>query len=153
MKHVSVFLLLVALVLVGCKRFDPEKQADLDEAAITQYLVSDSLTDQALATGSGLHYIIDSLGSGAYPTLNSTVTVRYKGYLLDGTTFDQSSAAGATFPLLNVIAGWQEGIPLFKEGGVGMLLIPSGLGYGNQANGTIPANSVLLFDVKLIDVQ
>jgi FKBP-type peptidyl-prolyl cis-trans isomerase FkpA len=150
MKHYSIVLLLCLAALVGCKKFDPAKQAELDEAAITQYLADRSLT--ALTTGSGLHYIIDSLGTGVYPTLASTVTVEYKGTLIDGTTFDQSSATGATFPLANVIAGWQEGIPFYKEGGRGKLYIPSGLGYGNQANGSIPANSVLIFDVHLINV-
>lgn len=144
-------MLLVALAMVGCKKFDPEKQADLDEAAITDYIAAHSLT--ALSTGSGLYYVIDSLGTGAYPTLASTVTVAYKGTLLDGTTFDQSSASGATFPLTSVIQGWQEGIPKFKEGGKGILLIPSALGYGNQVVGSIPANSVLLFDIDLINVQ
>jgi FKBP-type peptidyl-prolyl cis-trans isomerase FkpA len=148
----NLSLLLLALVAVwGCKKFDPEAQADLDEAAITQYIADNSLIAQS--TGSGLYYIIDSLGTGLYPTINSTVTVAYKGYLLDGTVFDQSTSAGATFPLSNVIEGWQEGIPKFKEGGNGMLLIPSGLGYGNQSVGSIPVNSVLLFDVTLIDVQ
>ena len=67
--------------------------------------------------------------------------------------FDQSSSNGITFPLSGVIQGWQEGIPLFKEGGSGILLIPSALGYGSQSVGTIPANSVLIFDINLIDVD
>ena len=58
-----------------------------------------------------------------------------------------------TFPLSGVIQGWQEGIPLFKEGGSGILLIPSALGYGSQSVGSIPANSVLIFDINLIDVD
>jgi len=55
--------------------------------------------------------------------------------------------------LTNVIQGWQEGIPLFSEGGSGILLIPSALGYGNQSIGNIPANSVLIFEVTLINVD
>jgi FKBP-type peptidyl-prolyl cis-trans isomerase FkpA len=54
---------------------------------------------------------------------------------------------------MNVIQGWQEGIPLFSEGGSGILIIPSALGYGNQAIGNIPRNSVLIFEVNLIDVD
>jgi FKBP-type peptidyl-prolyl cis-trans isomerase FkpA len=83
----------------------------------------------------------------------STVTVAYKGYLTDGTVFDESDSNGITFSLRNVIQGWQEGIPLFKEGGSGMLLIPSALGYGSSSQGQIPANSVLIFEITLIDVQ
>ncbi len=137
--------------MVSCKKFDPEKQADLDETLITNYISSNSLA--ATGTGSGLYYTIDSLGTGVYPTLASSVTVVYKGSLLDGKVFDESSAAGATFPLSSVITGWQEGIPKYKAGGRGKLLIPSGLGYGNQSVGTIPVNSVLLFDIHLISVQ
>lgn len=151
MKRFLPLFVLALVLFVGYNKFDPEEQADLDEAAITQYISSHSLT--ALSTGSGLYYVIDSLGTGLYPNLASTVTVAYKGYLIDGTVFDESTAAGATFALGSVITGWQEGIPKFKEGGNGMLLIPSALGYGNDKVGSIPANSVLLFDVKLIDVQ
>jgi FKBP-type peptidyl-prolyl cis-trans isomerase FkpA len=150
MKHYSILLLLCLAALVGCNKFDPAEQAELDEAAIVKYLADRQLTAQT--TGSGLHYIIDSLGTGVFPTLASTVTVQYKGSLLDGTVFDQSATTGATFPLANVIAGWQEGIPFYKEGGRGKLYIPSALGYGNRANGSIPANSVLIFDVYLINV-
>ena len=52
-----------------------------------------------------------------------------------------------------MIQGWQEGIPLFSEGGIGKLLIPSALGYGNRSVGNIPENSVLIFDVELMDVN
>jgi FKBP-type peptidyl-prolyl cis-trans isomerase FkpA len=88
-----------------------------------------------------------------FPNINSLVTVAYKGTLTDGTIFDQSSSSGATFPLSNVIQGWQEGIPLFSEGGSGILLIPSALGYGSQPVGNIPENSVLIFEVTLLNID
>ena len=148
-----MLLLLATLAVVSCKKSDPEQQAELDETIITKYIAAEGLTARAVGTGSGLYYVIDSLGTGAYPTLASTVTVAYKGILTDSTVFDQSTATGATFPLSGVIEGWQEGIPKFKEGGKGLLMIPSALGYGNQVVGSIPKNSVLIFDVTLIDVQ
>ena len=77
----------------------------------------------------GLYYIIDSTGTGTNPTVSSTVTVKYKGYLLDETVFDQSTT-GYTIALSNVIAGWQIGIPKFKKGGKGKLLIPRNLFLG-----------------------
>lgn len=144
-------LLLAVIAFVGCKKFDPDEQADLDAAIIADYLVSNGLTAESSA--SGLHWIIDSLGTGSFPDLSSTVTVAYRGYFTDGSVFDQSSDSGATFPLSSVIEGWQEGIPKFKEDGAGTLLIPSALGYGNSEVGAIPKNSVLLFDVHLIDIQ
>ena len=97
--------------------------------------------------------IVNNTGNGDVPDINSIVTVAYKGTLTDGTIFDQSGTSGATFPLSNVIQGWQEGIPLYSEGGSGILLIPSALGYGSQAVGSIPANSVLIFEVTLLNVN
>ena len=123
----------------------------LDEDIILQYINDNNLN--AEPTGSGLYYVLNSNGNGDFPNINSIVTVAYKGTLIDGTIFDQSDATGATFPLSNVIQGWQEGIPLFSEGGSGILLIPSAMGYGNQAVGSIPANSVLIFEVTLLNVN
>tara|TARA_B110000879_G_C10920950_1_gene412085 strand:- start:4 stop:390 length:387 start_codon:yes stop_codon:yes gene_type:complete len=123
----------------------------LDEDIILQYINDNNLN--AEPTGSGLYYVLNSNGNGDFPNINSIVTVAYKGTLIDGTIFDQSDATGATFPLSNVIQGWQEGIPLFSEGGSGILLIPSALGYGNQLIGSIPANSVLIFEVTLLNVD
>lgn len=123
----------------------------LDEDIILQYISDNNLN--AEPTGSGLYYVINSTGNGEFPNINSLVTVAYKGTLTDGITFDQSSSNGITFPLSNVIQGWQEGIPLFSEGGSGILLIPSALGYGSQSVGNIPENSVLIFEVTLLNVD
>jgi len=132
----------------GCKK--EVDYAQIDEDIIQQYITDNNLNAQA--TGSGLYYVIDNPGNGDTPNINSTVTVAYVGKLTDGTIFDQSGSVPATFQLSGVIQGWQEGIPLFSEGGSGTLLIPSALGYGNQAVGSIPSNSVLIFDVDLINV-
>ena len=82
----------------------------------------------------------------------STVRASYSGYFTDGTVFDYSPAAGIEFDLQSVIPGWTEGIPYFKEGGYGKLLIPSALAYGTKGTGGIPPNSVLIFDVALLEV-
>ncbi|MFZ4543300.1 MAG: FKBP-type peptidyl-prolyl cis-trans isomerase [Saprospiraceae bacterium] len=97
---------------------------------------------------SGLYYLIEKQGSGNNPTINSSVTVNYKGYFSDDVIFDGSTA---TFPLYNVIAGWQIGIPLFKKGGIGKLFVPSRLAYGNKGSGNIGPNKVILFDIELLD--
>ena len=144
----ALFIFQTAIILCGCKKVDYEV---LDNDIIQQYIIDNNLSAQS--TGSGLYYVIDVPGTGENPTLSSNVTVAYTGSLTDGSIFDQSSANGITFPLSGVIQGWQEGIPLFKEGGSGILLIPSALGYGSQSVGSIPANSVLIFDVNLIDVD
>ena len=93
------------------------------------------------------------MGTGAQPTASSNVTVAYKGYFTDGNVFDESKAEGISFGLNQVIKGWTEGIPFFKEGGNGVLLIPSHLGYGSNGSGPIPGGSVLVFNVKLIKVN
>jgi FKBP-type peptidyl-prolyl cis-trans isomerase FkpA len=138
----------IIMLLTSCKK--PMDYDQIDEDLIQQYITDNSLDAQP--TGSGLYYVIDNPGNGSTADINSTVTVAYVGKLTDGTIFDQSSSMGTTFPLINVIQGWQEGIPLFREGGSGILLIPSSLGYGSQAVGGIPANSVLIFEISLIHV-
>ena len=134
-------------------------QALIDAAIINKYIADNSL-DATPAT-EGLFVVIDEPGVGQNPTINSTVRVKYDGkfielnaqnQLVDGDSFDVSSDAGATFPLANVIRGWQLGIPLFKTNGSGKLIIPSVLAYGSSGNGSIPPNSVLVFDVELLEI-
>ncbi len=122
-----------------------------NEKEIVDYIAKNNLN--AKRSDSGLYYVINDPGTGAQPTASSNVTVAYKGYYTNGTIFDQSKDAGISFGLNQVIKGWTEGIPYFKEGGSGILLIPSHLGYGSENVGPIPAGSVLIFDVKLISVN
>jgi FKBP-type peptidyl-prolyl cis-trans isomerase FkpA len=136
--------------MAACNSDDEGDQLATDIALIKQYLADRSLT--AIETESGLHYIITTEGSGNHPTLASNVEARYKGYFLDGRIFDQTmGSATAEFPLSAVILGWQEGIPKFKKGGAGVLLIPSRLAYGPGGRPGIPGNTVLIFDIELVD--
>lgn len=151
--HKLLFLSLGLVLLVSCKKdLTPEEQLQKDLGLIRQYLADNNLT--ADSTSSGLHYIITKEGTGGNPPANSTVTVKYKGYLLDGTVFDETTGSStATFPLFNLIQGWQEGIPLLKKDGKGTFLVPSYLGYGSSPVGSIPANSVLIFEIELVKFQ
>lgn len=144
-------ILLVAFSLSSCAKKKAEKQAIEDEEIIQQYISSNNLN--ATPTGSGLYYIIDSQGTGEGCTSASTVTVAYTGSFTSGIVFEQSPAQGVEFPLSGVIKGWTEGIPYFKEGGVGTLILPSALAYGRNGSGSIPPNTVLIFDVELIEVH
>lgn len=149
----NIILLLSASVLLfscGKNKLSEEEQLAKDIEIIKAYITDNNLNAQE--TESGLHYVIDNEGTGASPDISNSVTIRYKGYFTDGKTFDQSQPEGVTFPLSNLILGWQEGIPYFKEGGKGMLLIPSSLGYGPKGNSGVPANSVLIFDIELFEV-
>ncbi|MGV6861547.1 MAG: FKBP-type peptidyl-prolyl cis-trans isomerase [Putridiphycobacter sp.] len=144
------FILIVALIFLGCKKNSAEEIAAAQHTQIENYVSKKNLTGQF--TESGLWYTIDVEGTGVKPDASSTVKVKYSGYLLDQTPFDQSEVGGSTFSLTSVIVGWQEGVPKFKEGGEGLLIIPSELGYGSNAVGNIPPNSVLIFEVELIEV-
>ena len=143
-------ILLVVFAFSSCNKVSPEEQAELDENIIQQYISDNNLN--AVATGTGLYYVIDEPGLGSSCTSQSTVKVAYTGYFTDGDIFDQSSTQGIEFSLQGVIQGWTEGIPYFKEGGNGKLLIPSALAYGTNGSSSVPANSVLIFDVELLQV-
>ena len=137
------------LLFSSCsKEADSEPQTEAD---ILKYIEDNNL--DASKTNSGLYYVINKQGTGTRPISSSNVTIAYKGYFLDGTVFDQSDSNGSSFGLNQVIAGWTEGVQLFKEGGEGILLIPYNLGYGTSQNRSIPGGSVLIFDIKLISVN
>lgn len=106
-------------------------------------------------TASGLQYKIVKAGTGKKPNASSKVTVHYEGRLLDGTVFDSSYKRGEpiSFPLNGVIKGWQEGLQYLPQGGKMQLFIPAKLAYGEQEMPSIPANSTLIFDVELLNVQ
>ena len=133
-----------------------EKQKPVDDKIIQEYVRQNNL--QAQKTASGLYYVITQPGSGAKPTSGQTVSVHYRGTLLNGKEFDSSAKQGRPidFPIGigQVIPGWDEGIPLLNKGGKATLLIPSGLAYGARGAGAdIPPYSVLRFDVELIDIK
>lgn len=146
-----LFIFLAGAMLFSCKKEDlsPEEQLAHDIKKIQDYLASKNLIAQS--TASGLHYIIEVEGTGGNPTINDEVTVFYKGYYLDDKIFDQTGTSPVTFPLANVILGWQEGIPLFKKGGKGKLFLPSYLAYGSNPPPGIPKNAVMIFDVELVN--
>ncbi|MEN8139192.1 MAG: FKBP-type peptidyl-prolyl cis-trans isomerase [Bacteroidota bacterium] len=146
-KYIALF---VFFSIFSCSKdnvdYDKENEKD-----ILEYIEANDL--DATKSESGLYYVIQKQGEGLRPNSNSNVTVSYKGYYSDGEVFDQSSTNGFSFNLRQVIAGWTEGITYFKEGGEGILLIPSRLGYGYEDYSSIPGGSVLIFDIKLISVD
>jgi len=122
-----------------------------NEKEIITYIADNEL--EAQKTDSGLYYIIEELGTGEQPTASSNVTVAYKGYFINDYVFDQSDSDGLSFSLNGVISGWTEGIPYFKEGGKGKLLVPSHLAYGSYGRGSIPGGAVLIFDIELKSIN
>jgi FKBP-type peptidyl-prolyl cis-trans isomerase FklB len=121
-------------------------------AAGTAYLAENARREGVKTTASGLQYKVNAPGTGRTPTVNDTVTVHYRGTLVDGTEFDSSYKRGepATFPVGGVIAGWTEALQLMKEGAKYQLVIPPALAYGDR--GPL-AGQVLVFDVELLSVS
>lgn len=128
-----------------------EKQKATDAGVIAAYIAKNNLTN-VQKTESGLNFVVTTPGNGPQVTAGDSITVKYTGKLSSGKVFESN-----VFPLQvgrgMVIPGWDEGLQKFKQGGKGTLLIPSGLGYGDQGNPTIPANSVLVFDVEILTVK
>lgn len=130
------------------------KQKETDAKLIADYLAKNNLTAQR--TPSGLAYAVTSAGSGPAPARGDSVRVRYTGKLLNGKMFDSNTGEGIVFPVGMgwVIPGWDEGLLQLKKGDKAVFVIPSLLAYGEQgAPGSIPPNSVLAFDVELVDVR
>lgn len=143
-------LALAVLLFSNCNKNKDDEYDAIDRALILQYLADNNLT--AEEHSSGLFYIHEIEGSGGSPSSTATVTIKYKGELLDGTIFDQTGdGQTAIFNLQNLIEGWQIGIPLMKKGGTSQFFVPSNLGYGSRVSSSIPAHSVLIFEVSLID--
>jgi len=132
-----------------------EKQNKTDDAVIQKYIKEKGMQPQK--TNSGLYYVITQPGNGPKAEAGKMVAVNYTGTTLDGKEFDSSKKQGRPieFPLGQsaVIRGWDEGIALLNKGSKATLLIPSTMAYGPQDSPDIPANSVLRFDVELVDVK
>ncbi|NLX12086.1 MAG: FKBP-type peptidyl-prolyl cis-trans isomerase [Phycisphaerales bacterium] len=110
---------------------------------------------EPVTTPSGLKYYDIEVGTGRRPAGPANqVRVHYTGYLVDGTKFDASADHGGpqTFGLSGVVPGFAEGILSMNVGGKRKIIIPPSLGYGPQAQGRIPPNSTLVFDIELLAV-
>lgn len=106
-------------------------------------------------TVSGIRYRkISGAGRGSHPAPTDTVTIHYAGRFIDGTEFDSSVARGepATFPLPQLIRGWQEGVPLMNVGDRYEFAIPYTLAYGPVGRGPIPGGATLIFTIDLIGI-
>ena len=115
------------------------------------FLAANKSKEGVVTTDSGLQHKTLKEGDGPSPAATDTVTVNYKGTLIDGTEFD--SGNGISFPLNGVIKGWTEGLQLMKVGGSTRFFIPSDLAYGPSGPPNIGPNSTLIFDVDLISIK
>ncbi len=161
MKKWILFFIAVGIVIVSCKKtkdctvLPPTKVASSTEITnIQNFLASNGITN-ATQLPSGMYYVLNQ-GGGESPNLCSNITLTYKGNVFGVVkAFDSTNTgATATFPLNNLIAGWQLVLPLVKSGGSVTLFIPPSLGYGaSSPSPSLPANSYLKFDINLISVN
>lgn len=179
MKYITHFLLYSLCILSGCKNPAPDHFDEINELSEDELMRISALIDPSPATyqdaqindlikialdenwpvrrdPSGLIYWIADPGNDRRPQRTSTVQVRYKGRLMDGTLFDQSPESGepVTFNLPETITAWQIAIPMIGEGGRIKILAHSDLAYqSRQIGNLIPPYSPLIFDVELINVN
>ncbi|MGK8471282.1 FKBP-type peptidyl-prolyl cis-trans isomerase [Stutzerimonas stutzeri] len=136
-----------------------ERMAEMNAKAVEagkKFLEENAKREGVKTTESGLQYEVVKSAAGRQPTENDVVTVHYEGSLTDGTVFDSSIKRGSPIdlPVGGVIPGWVEGLQLMHVGEKFKLYIPSELAYGEQSpSPLIPANSVLVFDLELLDIK
>lgn len=138
------------------KADEAKSQTDMESKTIEEYLAKNNL--QAMRTASGLYYIINKQGDGPKAEAGKVVAVDYTGKFLDGRVFDSSKKPGGkpyefVLGTGRVIKGWDEGLALLNAGGSAIFIVPSPLGYGARANGPIPPNSIMMFEVDLVSVK
>lgn len=122
---------------------------------IVDYLNTNNIS--AVKHTSGMYYKIEQQGTGESPNNCSSININYTGHLANGNKFDEGN--NVAFALGSLIDGWKKGLPLIQKGGKIKLYIPPSLGYGSSdikdMNGAIviPANSMLIFEITLLNVQ
>lgn len=134
------------------KKAESDAKANLDGGK--KYLEDNAKKQGVTVTKSGLQYEVLKMGTGAKPAATDKVKVHYVGTLTNGTKFDSSydRKQPVDFTLNQVIPGWTEGVQLMPVGSKFKFTLPAALGYGEQGAGTIPPNSVLVFEVELLEI-
>ncbi|UPL49565.1 FKBP-type peptidyl-prolyl cis-trans isomerase [Hymenobacter sublimis] len=158
LPRLPLLLSLFALLLTACQKEeeDTTDYAARDETSIQAYIADNKLTGFQRQP-SGLYVAITQPGTGATAKADQTVSAKYKGTTLDGNVFDSNMSTLGSFSFVlgkgQVIAGWDQGFALLNKGSKAILLIPSDLAYAGRAMGTIPAHSILRFDVEVTDIK
>ena len=140
MKYLYFALLTFSLISCG---------DDVADLTVDEYIAAKNL--ETIELDKGVHIAIERPGNDTKPNINSKVSVNYRGTLTDGTEFD--SGSNVDFQLANLIEGWRIGLKELGEGGSCTLIIPPDVAYGSRETVTIPAHSVLVFDMDLIEVK
>jgi len=148
MKRIIVFLSF--LLLAVAPAFAQEHPDYVNEEK--EFLAANRKEKGVKISSSGLQYKILAKGKGRKPLLTDEVYVKYCGYFVDGTVFDQSLLKPAIFRMNAVIPGMSEGLSMIGEGGKITLYIPSELAYGSYGTSSVPPYRMLIFDVQLEEI-
>jgi len=154
-KEMSDILIQLKQKIMMMQQEERERISRESAAAGKTFLSENATKGGVKSLPSGLQYQVLKEGSGdKTPAATDTVTVQYRGTLIDGTEFDSSYSRGqpATFALNQVIKGWTEGVQLMKPGAKYKFFIPPDLAYGPRGGGKIPPNSTLIFEVELVSI-
>lgn len=142
--------------LVAARKEKRERRLEENLKRATAFLEENGKLPGVVTLPSGLQYKVLAEGTGRSPAIDDTVTVHYRGRLVDGTEFDSSYARGKpeTVRVDGILAGWTEALQRMREGAKWELFVPPDLGYGVPGRGTrILPNSALIFDLELLSVQ
>jgi FKBP-type peptidyl-prolyl cis-trans isomerase len=151
---------LIGMLAMSIANVNAQSQAEKDDAILQKFFKDTKV--KAQKTASGLYYVILQKGTGENAKAGQQVTVNYTGRTMEGNVFDSNTdpkfmhVEPFTFSLggHQVIAGWDEGIALLNKGAKAILYIPSPMAYGAASpSAAIPPNSIMIFDVELLDAK
>jgi len=148
MKYISLFLLLVALS--ACKTYSDDDLNEFDKK-IQTYLKEEKI--ECEKSSSGMYFKIIEQGEGKKIQFTDRVVFKYKGELLDGTVFDDQREEPVEFDVKDLIGAWKEIMLDLNEGGKAYLVAPPNLGYGTHDLEDIPKNSILVFNMEVVEVK
>lgn len=131
-----------------------QKLAEENRVKSEEFLTSNRSKNGIVALPSGIQYRIIEEGDGSRPTMESTVKVHYRGSKINGHEFDSSFARGVPeqFTVNSVLKGWQEVLPLMKNGSTWQIFVPPELAFGPRGNPPVGPNEALIFDLKLVEI-
>lgn len=156
---IKTFLLVLTVLTSFAGFAQTPDQATKDDQLLKTYFAQNKI--KATKTASGLYYVITKKGTGEKAKKGQVVAMKYLGKFLDGKKFDANVDDNFnpirpfqfTLGVGQVIPGWDEGIQLLQQGSRATLYLPSGIGYGPGGMGPIPPNSVLVFDVEVVEIK
>lgn len=149
MKHLLITFL-STLFLVGCSTYSEEEINGFDKE-IQAYIAKNKL--ETTRSESGVYYTIIEEGEGKSIQFRDLVSFKYKGTLLDGKVVDEQLKEPVEYHVNELIGAWKEIMLMLKKGGKAFLIAPPTMGYGDHQLADIPANSILVFELEVVDVK